>query len=371
MARKKRSQQHGAYQAQQKRIQTKHAATFFPVIGRASYTPPRMVRKGSQTKIAIAQAACLRHLYPQMKTQTLLCSASLALVSVAFLRPALAAPPASCALISHGGVHATDQSVTLDTTTLRTPDGSASLSIKQMQYTASTASSAAALQDQADAASLLLLSAMTGHHNAACSVWLQQQGQSVANGLKNGGTYTLAWNTAAIQRGTAHVGLTKATLKLEGNTSAHTSAATLAMAGLSFRNVANQELLPSSAQAAFSLPASELPALMAAVGGKAEQAPAVHVTISNFAAQHGTVSLQGNGSATLTGDVNATSAAGHLEITNLETLIETARNAKQMKLAAGLVLARLVSNKQNDANTWNTTWSGGVLTVNGFPLPIK
>lgn len=306
-----------------------------------------------------------------MKRQTLFCSAALALVSVALTRPALAAPPASCAVISHGGVRSTGQSITLDATTLRTPDGSTSLTIKQMQFSANTANTAQSLQDQADAASLLLLSAMTGHHNAACSEWLQRQGQNVATGLKAGANYALSWNTASIQRGTARVGLSAAALKLQGNTTAHTSAATLSMSGLSFHNVANQELLPSSAQAAFSLPASELPALMAAVGGRAEQAPAVHVTISNFAAQRSTVHLQGNGSATLTGDVNATSASGHLEITNLETLIETARSAQQMKLAAGLVLARLVSKKAGDANAWNTTWSGGVLTVNGFPLPLK
>lgn len=326
--------------------------------------------------IKIASAVCLRHLYAQMKAHTIPPLASLMLVSagLAYLATspvrALAAPPGSCAVINHGAVQTSAHGMTYQNTTVRTPDGSTTLTVKQMHYTAPEGDDDS-IQNQADAASLLLVSAMTGHHNAACTDWLQQQGQSVAKGLKAGGTYDLAWSSAAISRGTAHVGIGSAHLKLEGSTTAHTSAATLGLTGLSFRNVANQDLLPTTAHAAFSLPASELPALMAAIGGKAEQAPAVHVTISSFDAQRDTVQLKGNGTATLTGNVNATSASGHLEITELESLIEKARAAQQMKLAAGLVLARLVSHTQNGANVWNTSWEGGILTVNGFPLPLK
>lgn len=307
-----------------------------------------------------------------MKAHTILPLASLMLVSAAFARPALAAPPASCAVISHGGTHATDQNVSFDTTSIHTPDGSTSLTIKQMTYTTTASGSTAeSVQDQADAASLLLVSALTGHHNAACSAWLNKQGQSIANGLKAGNTYSVVWNTAAVTHASAHVGIGSASLKLAGNTSEHNAAATLGMTGLTFKNIPNQDLLPTAAHAAFSLPASEIPALMAAVGGKAEQAPAVHVTISNFDAQRDTVHLKGNGTATLTGNVNATSASGHLEVVNIETLIEKVRAANQMKLAAGMVLARLVSHAQNGASVWDATWSSGVLTVNGFPLPLK
>ncbi|OUI95659.1 hypothetical protein HK13_02200 [Acetobacter indonesiensis] len=309
------------------------------------------------------------HTIPPLASLTLV-SIGVSCFSVLFAGQAQAAPPASCAIITHGGTQSSGHGVSYDSTTVRTPDGGTTLTVKQMHYVAPSGDETS-VQNQADAASLLLVSAMTGHHNAACSDWLQTQGEAVAKGLKAGGTYDLTWSGATIARGTAHVGIGSAHLKLEGSSSAHTSAATLALTGLSFRNVANQDLLPSAAHTAFSLPSSELPALMAAIGGKAEQAPAVHVTISNFDAERDSVHLKGNGTATLTGNVNATSASGHLEITELESLIEKARAAKQMKLAAGLVLARLVSHAQGSANVWNTSWQGGVLTVNGFPLPLK
>ena len=278
-----------------------------------------------------------------------------------------AAPPASCAVITHGATHDSAHGVTYEDVNVRTPDGTSGLTAGKMTFSGTTADAA---HDQADAASLLLMSAITGHHNAACSDWLEQQGKAASATLKAGGTYDITWNNAVLTHGSGRVMSSTAHFKVEGSTSAHTSAATLALSGLSFQNISNEALLPSSADAAFSLPASELPSLMSAIGGKSATAPAVHVTISSFDAARDTVHLKGNGTATLTGNVAATSAGGHLEISNLEALIEKARTAKQMKLAAGLVLARLVSHAQNDANVWNATWEGGVLTVNGFPLPI-
>ena len=278
-----------------------------------------------------------------------------------------AAPPASCAVVTHGSAQDSAHGVTYGNVVVRTPDGSSGLTAGKMTFSGGSADTA---HDQADAASLLLMSAMTGRHNAACSDWLAEQGQAAATTLKAGGGYDITWNNAVLTHGTNRVSSSTAHFKVEGSTSAHTSAATLALSGLSYQGISNEALLPSAADAAFSLPASELPALMAAIGGRSTPAPAVHVTISSFNATRDTVRMTGNGTATLTGNVNATTASGHLEVSNLEALIEKARTAKQMKLAAGLVLARLVSHTQNDANVWNTIWQGGVLTVNGFPLPL-
>lgn len=289
------------------------------------------------------------------------------LCTIGTAETAHAAPPAGCATVSSGSEETTPKGLIYNDLSVTSPNGVTSLHVKKLVF-AGQASSAQATQDLAQAASLLLVSAMTGQHNAACTQWLMEQGKQVLSGLQAGKSYDLTWNNATIVHGKAHVSATAAHYQMQG---AHTSTASLSMNGLSFQNVANQQLLPSTARATFSLPSSELPALMSAIGGRSESAPAVHATIANFEASEGSVRLQGHGQATLTGNVAATSASGHLEITNLEALIEKARSAHQMKLAAGLVLGRLVSHHSGEQNTWDTTWEGGVLTVNGFPLPIK
>ena len=292
------------------------------------------------------------------------------LCTITTAETALAAPPTACATVSASAEEDTPKGLIYHDLSVRAPSGTTSLHVKKLVFTGQ-ASSPEATQDLAQAASLLLVSAMTGHHNAACTQWLMEQGRLVTSSLQSGGHYDLTWNNATVEQGAAHVNATMAHYQIQGAATPRTSAATLSMSGLSFHNVLNQQLMPSAAHAAFSLPTSELPTLMSAIGGRSTAAPAVHATISSFEASEGTVRLQGHGQATLTGDVAATSASGHLEISNLEERIEKARAAHQMKLAAGLVLGRLVSHRAGEQNTWDTTWEGGVLTVNGFPLPIK
>ena len=293
------------------------------------------------------------------------------LCTITTAETAMAAPPTACATVSASSEEDTPKGVIYHDLNVRAPSGTTSLHVKKLVFVGQ-APTPQATQDLAQAASLLLVSAMTGRHNAACTQWLMDQGRQVTSGLEAGGSYDLTWSNATVEQGAAHVNVTTARYQMQGSSSSRSSSsASLSMSGLSFHNVLNQQLLPSAARATFSLPTSELPALMGAIGGRSAAAPAVHATISNFEASEGTVKLQGHGQATLTGDVAATSASGHLEITNLEELIEKARAARQMKLAAGLVLGRLVSHRSGEQNTWDTTWEGGVLTVNGFPLPIK
>ncbi|MFT9066490.1 MAG: hypothetical protein ABF420_00400 [Acetobacter syzygii] len=308
-----------------------------------------------------------------MKQNSLFSLSLLGVVSLCTIttaETAFAAPPSGCATIHSSSEENTPTGLIEHDLSVSTPNGATDLHVKKLLLSAPT-SSAAATQDLAHAASLLLVSAMTGLHNGACTQWLMEQGQQVAASLKAGGHYDLTWSNATITHGMAHVAVATARYQMQGASATHASTATLSMNGLSFHNVANQQLLPSAARATFSLPTSELPALMSAIGGRSTAAPAVHATISNFEASEGRIHLQGQGQATLTGNVAATSASGHLAITNLEDLIEKARTAHQMKLAAGLVLGRLVSHRSGEQNTWDTTWEGGVLTVNGFPLPIK
>ena len=279
-----------------------------------------------------------------------------------------AAPPPECVTLTHGATHETPQGVTYDAVQLHTPDGQSTLSARHLTLNGKPADSAAT-DDLASAASLLVLAAMTNTHTSGCSAWLSQQGQTAENALRAGKTLDLTWQGAAITHRTAKVALGSLRFQIQGGASL--ASATLALSGISYHNVANQSLLPSNAQARFTLPARELAGLIDAIGGRSTASPAVHTTLSTFTATQGDIRMEGHGSATLTGNVNTTSALGHLEITNLPELIQHAREEQQMKLAAGLALARLVSHREGERNTWDTTWESGVLTVNGFPLPLK
>ncbi len=281
---------------------------------------------------------------------------------------ALAAPPQACVTLTHGATHDTPQGVTYDSVQLRTPDGQSTLTARHLTLNGKPADPAAT-DDLAAAASLLVLAAMTNTHTRSCSAWLAQQGQIAETALQAGKMLDLTWQSTTITHRTAKVTLGTLHFQIQGGTPL--ASVTLAISGIGYHNVADQSLLPSDAQARFSLPTRELAGLMDAIGGRSTASPAVHTTLSAFTATQGDIRLEGHGSATLTGDVNTTSALGHLEVSNLPELIQHAREEQQMKLAAGLALARLVSHREGDRNTWDTTWESGVLTVNGFPLPLK
>lgn len=279
-----------------------------------------------------------------------------------------AAPPHECVTLTHGATHDTPQGVIYDSVQLHTPDGQSTLNARHLTLNGKP-TDPAATDDLAAAASLLVLAAMTNTHTPGCSAWLAQQGQTAEATLQAGKALDLTWQGASVTHRTAKVMLGGLHFQIQGGTPL--ASATLALSGISYHNVANQGLLPSDAQARFTLPSRELAGLMDAIGGRSTASPAVHTTLSAFTATQGDIRLEGHGSATLTGNVNTTSAQGHLEISNLPELIQHARDEQQLKLAAGLALARLVSHREGERNTWDTIWESGVLTVNGFPLPLK
>ncbi|MCH4090566.1 hypothetical protein [Acetobacter sp.] len=280
--------------------------------------------------------------------------------------PTLAASvPAGCATIHHqdagsGGDHAAFSHVTVTF-----PGDSGTLSATGQTLTGTTGSAG----DVADASSVLLLAALTGHHNAACSQWLETQGQVAQASLAAGHALHLVWTSIAVKRATLHVSIANAALTINGSGS--DAKASLTFSGVTTSGTAATSLLPSSAQASFSMPTNEMASLMAATAGKSTQLPAVHVTIQSLSAKRDTVELSGNGRATLTGEHGSASASGHLEIRDIGTLIQKAQQDSQTKIAAALVLARIVSHKNGDSNTWDTNWEGGILTVNGVPLPLR
>lgn len=225
------------------------------------------------------------------------------------------------------------------------------------------------MEGVAGAASTLLLAAMTGHHTAACTDWLETEGRKVEAALGAGHSFSVSWSDVIIRHGNQQTTLAHAKLALAPQSDQTT--ATLTMDGITVRGIAAPSLMPTSASASFSLPQRELASLMAATAGKATSLPAVHVAIRSFAAQRDSIRLAGNGHATLTGNTDSTSAGGHLEVQDINTLIDHARQDGQMKIAAALILARMVSHSTTNGNAWDTTWEGGILTVNNVPLPIK
>ncbi|NHO18072.1 hypothetical protein GOB90_03625 [Acetobacter oeni] len=274
--------------------------------------------------------------------------------------------PAGCARITHGGHSADQERTSFDRIIVTAGSGGGTLTATSQSLTGTTADAG---PDLADAASVLLLAALTGHHDAACSSWLENEGRSAETTLAASHNLSLNWSGVSVKRGALHIGIGSTRLTLQnGGASAD---ATLSVSGVSVSGVATPSLMPSSATASFTLPQGELAPLMAATAGKTATLPAVHVTISSLTAQRDTIELSGNGRATLTGETDNTSASGHLEVRDISALIDHARQDGQMKIATALILARMVSHKADGGNTWDTTWEGGVLTVNGVPLPLK
>lgn len=280
--------------------------------------------------------------------------------------PAFAASvPAGCATIHHENAGSGEDHAAFSHITVTFPGDSGTLTAAGQTLTGTTGSAG----DVADASSVLLLAALTGHHNAACSQWLETEGKVAQASLAAGHALKLAWTSATVKRGALHVSMAGAGLAISGTGSNATAA--LTFSGVATSGTAATSLIPSSAQASFSLPTNELASLMAATAGKSTQLPAVHVTIQSLSAKRDTVELSGNGRATLTGEHESASASGHLEIRDIGTLIQKAQQDSQTKIAAALVLARIVSHKSGDSNTWDTNWEGGILTVNGVPLPLR
>lgn len=287
--------------------------------------------------------------------------------------------PTTCAHIRYTKANETEKGVSYSNFTLTINSKNAQnktpyvLHAAHMQLTTQPKTSLSNPQEvfhnMAEAASVLLVLSLTEKHKAACSHWLEQQGQQAWRLLTEGKSIALSWNTAAISLGKTQLGIKSAQLTLRGSTHNGRSEANLALNGLDYHHIAYEDIFPSQVHTRFSIPASELPALLNAIGNTTETTPVIHVDITDLNASREDILLDGQGHATFTGDMSSSTASGHLEISHLEKLIALARSEGQMNIMAALVLARLVSHHTNTANTWNTVWENGVLTINGFPLP--
>ncbi|WP_240906355.1 hypothetical protein [Komagataeibacter xylinus] len=234
-----------------------------------------------------------------------------------------------------------------------------------------------ALRDMEDVASLVLLATLTGHHSQGCAQdYFVSAATPIMDGLRAGRSYDLIWQDGLLSSGETKLSFHRAHLHLAG-ARGDTAPATLTLdtQGLGITGSHNTLLvnaLPQQATANASVPSASLVPLAAAITGHPTETVMVPLHVSSLTAQRGTMQITGNGDASLTGNTDASSANGHIQVQNLDAVIETLRNAGQTRASAALVLAKLFGHKSASGGTgWDVSWEGGVMTVNHIPLPIR
>ncbi|MGY6769477.1 hypothetical protein [Komagataeibacter sp. NFXK3] len=236
---------------------------------------------------------------------------------------------------------------------------------------------AQALRDMEDVASLVLLATLTGHHSQGCAQdYFVSAATPIMDGLRTGRSYDLIWQDGLLSSGETKLSFHRAHLHLAG-AKGDTAPATLTLdtQGLGIAGSHNTLLvnaLPQQATANASVPSASLVPLAAAITGHPSETVMVPLHVSSLTAQRGAMQITGNGDASLTGNTDASSANGHIQVQNLDAVIETLRNAGQTRASAALVLAKLFGHKSASGGTgWDVSWAGGVMTVNHIPLPIR
>ena len=233
-----------------------------------------------------------------------------------------------------------------------------------------------ALRDMEDVASLVLLATLTGHHSEGCAQdYFTAAATPIMEGLRAGRSYDLTWQDGLLTSGATKLSFHRAHLHLGGATGNATPATiTLETLGVGITGTHNTLLsnaLPQQATANASVPGSALVPLAIAIAGHPAQNVMVPLHVSSLNAQRGSMQITGNGDANLTGNTDASSATGHIQVQNLDVVIDTLRNAGQTRASAALVLAKLFGHKAASGGTsWDVSWEGGVMTVNHIPLPI-
>ncbi|MCE2563837.1 hypothetical protein [Komagataeibacter sp. FNDCF1] len=233
-----------------------------------------------------------------------------------------------------------------------------------------------ALRDMEDVASLVLLATLTGHHSEGCARdYFTSAATPIMAGLRAGHSYDLTWQGGVLTSGETKLSFRRAHLHLAGAQGDSTPATlTLDTQGIGITGTHNTLLasaLPQQATANASVPGSALVPLAIAITGHPTQGVMVPLHVASLNAQRGAMQITGNGDANLTGNTDASSATGHIQVQNLDAVIDTLRNAGQTRASAALVLAKLFGHKAASGGTsWDVSWEGGVMTVNHIPLPI-
>ncbi|POF64272.1 hypothetical protein CFR73_02795 [Novacetimonas maltaceti] len=234
---------------------------------------------------------------------------------------------------------------------------------------------AAELHDLEDAASLVMVATLTGHHSDHCpNSYFLQVVAPVLDGVQSGKSYDLVWDNADMSTGTVHLFFRRAHLRLTGGRTPDAPAVmTLETQGVNINGSKNHLLeatMPQQASASASMPASDIVPLAAAIVGHPSESVAVPVELTSVRAVRDTMQISGNGKATLTGNADASAGEGHIAVQHLDDIIATLRDSGQTKASAALVLAKLFGHRSSTGTSWDVNWDAGVLTVNHIPLPI-
>ncbi|RBM05406.1 hypothetical protein [Novacetimonas cocois] len=234
---------------------------------------------------------------------------------------------------------------------------------------------AGSLQDLEDAASLVMVASLSGHHSDHCpNAYFLQAVAPVLDGVQSGKSYDLVWDNGVMSTGTVHLSFRRAHLRLTGGSTPDAQAVmTLETQGVNINGSKNHLLeatMPQQASASASMPVSSMGPLAAAIVGHAAESVAVPVELTSVKAVRDTMQISGNGKATLTGNADASAGEGHIAVQHLDDIIATLRDSGQTKASAALVLAKLFGHRGTNGTSWDVNWDAGVLTVNHIPLPI-
>ncbi|MFT8646099.1 hypothetical protein [Gluconacetobacter sp.] len=289
---------------------------------------------------------------------------------------ARAAPlPPACAIGTAGSLSTSPAGATAHNYGLHFSPGAGAPSLHAASVTVTGAGgSANDMHDILDAASVVLLGALVNHHDAGCTAdYFLSTLQPILSGLAAGRAYDISWSAPVAHTGAKQIRFAALHLHLSGGSGTQPIAVSLDLHGAGMNgDTVLASLLPQDAQSDFTVPAQALGPLLAATAGRPAHSVAVPVTIRTLQARRGDMQLAGSGSAELTGNPDAASARGHMSMRNLPELIEVLRAAGQTRPAAALIIANLVGHHTDATDTaWDVEWSGGILTVNHIPLPLR
>lgn len=231
----------------------------------------------------------------------------------------------------------------------------------------------ASLRDMSLAASLALLSGVTGQHSMGCSEeYFISVFEPLIEHLNQGGKISIVWKNfkASYNNQTTHFATAK--IELSGTQGGKTYQGVLSTSGVYVTPQSQTAaLMPQDATLDFSLPAKDLPALMTSLSGRLSDKAVVPVTISKLEADKSQIHLHGDGTVTLTSKSSHILGKGHLAISNYDDLIALLQQKGLRKASTVAILARLVAHHSDKTHSWDIDWEDGVLTVNHVPLPIQ
>ncbi len=231
----------------------------------------------------------------------------------------------------------------------------------------------AVLEQAAGASAAALLIALTGNGHGGCPTkLLQDTGEPIVAGLQHGGSYAATWQDVVLRGHAGHVAAQRMQLRLQG--APGDDADRPVHVTLTLEHVTGTldppALLPDRIAVGITLPASRLPALLAATGGGApdEQIP---VTVDGIDLRRGATVLHGEGDATAAATPLDSAASLQVTAKGYDDLVTEAATLGLTRVHTALFLSRLVAHRDGDGLRWEVRLADGVLAVNNVPIPLR